>query len=369
MKTFERGPRYESLDAAVSSIAQTYGFGATPSTITRNDLQDVPEHADRDTALIATLAGRLGHVAQTTQTWATAKKGGGTNVVFAAASPKLSIAQAFVVKAALSTVEAAGFNNPIVLISSVGDDDSRKRYVRELGNFFKKHLKDLPEDVVEASAKDPDGAARALIEEEHPLAEHLPRTIDYLSESSRKIMLETISLFETLEIEYELDARLPYTPNTQRELIFAINAEDKKGEMVRVASGGRFHENKRGKKKERTDIIGMSVALSDQLNMRASHHDYTPSCFVVHVGEIAKMRAFTLLDALWRTQVALEQALLADTIQDQMERAKEAQTKYIVIIGQREALDGTVILKNTETQVQETIPADTFLSRMDRVRA
>jgi len=369
MRTLERGPRRESLDAAIMSVAQTYGFTSQPVSITRNDLGDIPEHVDRDTALIATLAGKMGHVTQTTQMWATAKKGGGTNVVFAAASPKLSIAQAFVVKAALATSEAAGFENPLVLISSVGDAESRRRYVRELGNFFKKNAKEIPEEILEMSGKEPDAAARLLIEEEHELAESLPRTIDFLSESSRKIMLETISLFESLEIQYELDSRLPYVPDVQRELIFAIEGTDRKGNIVRVATGGRLQDETKGKKKDQTDIIGMSVAIDDQLDIRTSRNDTKPACFVVHVGEAAKLRSFTLLDSLWRAHIALEQALLSDTVTDQMEKAKDSEAKYIAIIGQREALDNTVIIKNAATQLQETVTVDKFISRMSRVHA
>lgn len=368
MRTLERGPRRESLDAVVMSVAQTYGFTTSPVSITRNDLGDVPDNVDRDTALVATITRKMGHVTQTVQAWGTAKKGGGTNIVFAAASPKLSIAQAFVVKAALATVEAAGFEHPLVLISSVGDAESRRRYVRELGNFFKKHGKDLPEEVADTAHKSPDDAVRILIESEHPLGESLPRTIDYLSESSRKIMLETITLFEALEIRYELDSRLPYAPDFERELIFAVVAEDRKGNMVRIASGGRFQEEVRGKKKEKTELVGMSVTLDESLDIRGAGAAPAPACFVLHIGEAAKMRAFTLLDSLWRAQVALDQALLSNTIAEQTEKAKGSGAKYYAIIGQREALDDTIIIKNAATQLQETISIDKFISRMSRVQ-
>lgn len=366
MRTLERGPQRESLDAAILSVAQTYGFTSQPLSITRNDLGDVPDHVDRDTALIATLAGKMGHTIQTTQAWATAKKGGGTSVVFAATSQKLSIAQAFVVKAALATVESAGFADPVVLVSSVGDHESRRRYARELGNFFKKYVKELSEELVALSINDPGAVARALAEGGHPLLDSLPRTIDYLSESSRKIMLETISLFESLKIHYELEPRLPYTPDFQHELVFAIDGFDRKGNRVRVATGGRFQEDT--KKKDKTDVIGMSVSLDDRIDIRGVRDVPSPACFVIHVGEAAKFRAFMLLDSLWRAHIALDQALLADTIQDQMQSATESKAKYVAIIGQREALDNTIILKNTATQLQETIPVERLIGRLNRVK-
>jgi len=366
MKSFERGRERESLDSAVFAVAHAYGFTNPPLSITRKDANDIPETLDKDTGFIATVAGKMGPVTQTTQAWGTARKGAGSAVVFTALSPKIAIAQAFVVKAALGVAEAAGFMNVTVLISSVGDAESRRRYLRELGNFFKKFGKELPEDIQAVALKHPESAVRTIIESEHPLAASLPRTIDYLSESSRKIMLETITLFEKLNIQYELDARLPYTPEVNHELIFAVSGENEKGERVRVATGGRFEYQ--GKKKDALELVGMTVSLGDTIDVRAGAGTQTPACFVIHVGEAAKLKAFTLLDSLWRAHISLGQALLAETIDEQMKRARESEAKYIAIIGQREALDNTVIIKNNTTQTQETVPVDKLLSRMARVR-
>lgn len=367
MRSLERGTQREYVDAQIASVAQAYGFSNPPVTLSKKMAAAIPDDTPQDMGLIAHLASSVGPVTQTTQVWGTLKNAGATSVVFVAASPKISIAQAFVVKASLSTAESAGFKTPRVLISSVGDAESRKRYLREVGNFFKKHSKEISEDLLTLSVKNPDEALAELIKKEDPLSALLPRTIDYLSESSRKIMLETIDLFEKLNISYELEPRLPYTAGSNRELIFAIEGVDKKGNTVRIATGGRVEHP--SAKKDSFDVVGMSVSIPQALDIsKRSLSTATPACFVVHVGEAAKLKAFTLLDSLWRAHITLGQALLADTIQDQMQHATSSSAKYVAIIGQREALDNTVIVKNTGTQLQETVPVDKLISRMSRVR-
>lgn len=350
------------------SVARAYGFTNPPIAVTRKDASDIPEGFDKDTGFIATVAAKTtpAPAAKTTQSWGTARKGNGTAIVFTALSTKVSIAQAFVVKAALGVAEAAGFTNVSVLISSVGDAESRRRYLRELGNFFKKFGKDVPEDILALGLKSPEAAATILIETEHPLAASLPRTIDYLSEPSRKIMLETITLFEKLGIEYQLEPRLPYTPEVNQELVFAVVGNDEKGTRVHVAKGGRFEYQ--SKKKDSLELVGMTVSVPDPVDVRGANSQPLPACFVIHVGEAAKLKAFTLLDSLWRAHISLGQALLAETIDEQMKRAKESEAKYIAIIGQREALDNTVIIKNSATQMQETVPVERLIARMARVR-
>lgn len=364
MKSFERGGVRESIDKVISSVAHAYGFSNPPIAITRKDTTGASDDTDQNTILIAALAGKMGQTEQTTQAWGVARNKGNSSVVFAVSNPQHAIAQAFVIQAVLQTALSSGLESAKVLVSSVGDNESQKRYLREIGNFFKKNAKDVPEELYELSQKDPEEALTQLKKSENPLANSAPRTIDYLSESSRKIMLETISLLESLEIQYELSNEIPYTPGISKEIVFAIQGVDKKGNTSIVASGGRYEEDK----KNGNRIVGMAVSVPETLGAREMPEETTPTCFVVHVGEAAKLKAFSFLNELWDAHVTLNQALLASSIQDQMEIAKASGAKYIAIVGQREALDGTCILKNTSTQLQETLPAEKVLSKLARVR-
>lgn len=367
MRHFERAGHRESLDAAIASVAQAYGFSAPPIVIPKKDAAS----AASGPALVSLLAGKLGRApgasspTQNMQGWGIAKAHGGAAIVFVISAPQHAIAQAFVVQSALSTAEAAGYADLMVLVSSVGDHDSGKRYAHELGNFFRKHAKELPDDIRDAAAKDVSVALRLLEAAEHPLVDTLPRTIDYLSESSRKVMLETISLFEALEVRYELAARLPCEPGISRELVFAIEGTDRAGKRVRVASGGRIGDT-RGT--AGAPAVGMAVALPDDLGTRGMPEGAQPSCYVVHVGEAAKLKAFALIDSLWHAHITLGQALMVTTIQDQMQKAAGSGARYLAIIGQREALDNTAIVRTVATQLQETIPFDRVSARLARVK-
>jgi histidyl-tRNA synthetase len=374
MRTPERELNRESISAVIASIARTYGFSNPPVALTKKSVTQVVGAANPSIAATAALADSVApdtvpqteeDTEKTIQAWGIAREGHGSVVVFVIANPKHAISQAFVVKAALAATESAGYENCIVKISSVGDEESRRRYLRELGNFFKKQAKYLPEELIEDALKDPERAARTLIESEHPLAEGLPRTIDFLSESSRKIMLETISLFESLHISYELAPHLPYTKEVNAELVFVIEGE-RKGERVEVAHGGKF-DGYLKEKEAPCGAVGMGIFLPNKIEMRPTLA-VRPACFVMHIGEAAKIRAFCLLDALWQSKVALDQALLLSTMQDQMELAKKSGAKYLAIIGQSEALEGTVIVRNTATHIQEILPVNQAVSRLGRVR-
>lgn len=365
MRSIERGVTYESFESTVGAIAAAYGFSQPPVALSNKSPQSSVPIDDKITADIAVLADTLPKE-ESEQSWGVSRHGNASTVVFAISSPKHAIAQAFVVRSALAVAESAGYTDLTVSISSIGDAESRKRFLRELGNFFKRNAKALPEHILDTAEKDPEAGMRMVIDEAHELESSLPRTIDFLSESSRKIMLETVSLFENLGISYELAPRLSYTPGVNHELVFEIEGTNEKGERERIASGGRFDEYL---KDSSSEVVGIGVSVPEKVDTRLARAPYDkPVCFVVHIGEAAKIKAFGLLDALLQSKVALGQAILSSTMQEQMSIAKTSGAKYITVIGQREALDGTAIVRNVGTQIQEVVPLQKLPARLSRVR-
>jgi histidyl-tRNA synthetase len=366
MRSLERSTLRESLAESISRIAAAYGFTSAPTTVSRKAASDTG-NADFMTAVQTALISSQPQAKTPTQVWASARKGSGTTIAFSILGARHAIAHAMVVKTALSVAEIAGFTDLTVQISSIGDHESRRRFTRELASFFKKNNESLEPELRAIAAQDPDKAYHMLVTSDLPIRERLPRSIDYLSENSRKIMVDTISLFESVGISYDLEAHLSTSPSVHAELIFAITGTNKKGERSVIAKGGRFDELI--KKKDKTPQgHATSMALTVPQDVRPDEAVGQPTCFVVHVGDAAKLRAFTLLEALWRANIAVREALMAESLREQMDKAKLERVPYVAIIGQREALDGTVLLRNTSSALQSSIPKDKLVKELVRNR-
>ena len=143
----------------------------------------------------------------------------------------------------------------------------------------------------------------------------------------------------------------------QSEILFAIDGIDRKGNKIRIASGGRFDEylkRERGKSEPQFFAI---VEMPERIDLGPREEE--PTCFVIHVGDAARLRAFSGTGkTLWRAHVAVGQALMAENLRDQMIKGTDSKAKYLAIIGQREALDNTVIIRTVATQMQTTLPLE-----------
>ncbi len=365
MRSLERASKREPLDKAIQNIAAAYGFSSPALSLSRRAITDQGEVDHHVAAIMALVNTTTAAPTRPTQIWGVAKKGGGSTLTFSVTGGKHAVAHALIVKTALSIAEQAGFDECAVGVSSVGDHESRRRFTRELTSFFKKNMELLAGDMRTQAARDPDATYRALLGSDDPLRERLPRPIDYLSENSRKIMTDTLALFESVGIAYALTPHLPVAPGVQSELQFAISGV-LKGERMIIAQGGRFDEVLKKKVGQAAPAAGIALTLPQEVDMDDELE--VPACFVVHVGEAARLKAFTLLDGMWRAKVSVREALMAETLKEQIERSKELGVPYVVIIGQREAIDGTAIVRSTVTQMQTAMPVEKLIAAVTRAR-
>lgn len=80
-----------------------------------------------------------------------------------------------------------------------------------------------------------------------------------------------------------------------------------------------------------------------------------PEVFLVHLGDLGRKRALLLFDELRRAGFRVAEAFHKSGIKPQLRVADRLHTPWALILGQKEALDKTVILRNMESGVQETL--------------
>lgn len=360
---FEGRLSRESLDKSIARIVSAYGFTTPAVSLSKKSVQDQSDSIDYETRVTTSLIKSLGQQKKSLQAWGAAKRSGSTTFSFTVLASRHAISHALVLKTAVSVLERAGFSDIIVGVSSIGDAESKRRFAREIQSYFRKHGALVDPAILKRAHTDPEGAYRDILALGTEATDKLPRPIDFLSENSRKTMVDTLHLLESVGIEYELQAHLPSAKGVHAELLFALSAVDQRGTRVIAATGGRLDELM----KKAGATVGHSVALSVTVpdSVDVPEPNAKTSCFVVHVGEAAKLKSFSLIDALWRADVAVQQALLAESLKEQMDAAKAVGAQYVAIVGQREALDNTVLVRNVESGMQQSLARDrlpTFLS-------
>ena len=117
------------------------------------------------------------------------------------------------------------------------------------------------------------------------------------------------------------------------------------------------------KYKKDVPSVGASIEIDCIINS-PSHKPLSsrirrkPKVYFIQLGFDAKQKSFAVIEALRLARVPVMHSLAKDRLSAQLLVAEKLKIPYTIILGQREALDNTVIIRNMATHSQETINAD-----------
>ena len=74
-----------------------------------------------------------------------------------------------------------------------------------------------------------------------------------------------------------------------------------------------------------------------------------------------------LADELRRARVSLTQAIGIESLTEQMRLAEAANPPYLIIMGRKEAMEGSVILRERATHAEDLIPLSQLIVRLKKV--
>ncbi|PIR85900.1 hypothetical protein COU14_01910 [Candidatus Kaiserbacteria bacterium CG10_big_fil_rev_8_21_14_0_10_44_10] len=286
-----------------------------------------------------------------------------------------SIAEAILIQTVRSLFNEVGQTNHVVKINSLGDNDSRTRYARELNTFLRKRLNELPPAARELMKEHVTLALSHMIEKNHELALRSPSPLEHLSDTSRRHFREIVEYLDMSETPYEIEPKLLGHYQCFNDAIFSFELQDGLGnsleEKTLQAQGGRYTSFFEKHLKQTVPAVGAVVILKGkrQPARLPKQGGQNPAIHIIQLGFAPKIRSLLLIDELRREGILVNQNLTSDSLSTQLRQAEETGAKYSIIIGQKEYVDGTVIFRDMIGKNQETIPQSTLVSRLKRVHA
>lgn len=258
----------------------------------------------------------------------------------------------------------------VLHLNSLGDKDSSAQFMRELSAYYRKHINSLPDDCRESFKEDLLRILTESHEECLPFQEDAPKSINFLSEPSRKHLKEVAEFAEACDIPYIIDHSLVGDKDIYSETIFNICEQTEDFEKSKVfAVGARSDNLTRGAGMRKSVPIVSSVILIPGATGRESIKEVAepkkrPSIFFIQLAEEARLRSFELLEKLRKAKLPVSQSVGKDKMASQIAQAERLKVPVTLILGQKEALDGTVIVRDMESRSQEIVPMNEVVDKI-----
>jgi len=276
-----------------------------------------------------------------------------------------SIADALMLRTFKALVRDLTKEDPVVHINSMGDADTLVRYSRELGNFFKRNITDLSPQCQTHLRNDPLEALDHLLRYEDALGHRAPSPLDYLSESSRVHLEELLEYLEATKTSYELSPHLFDRKGNLSETNFELTTSE--GPIVR---GGRYNTLATKFYEEGGHVVGgvlRANAKSENECKKVPKRKMSVPIVFVQVGPEAKRLSLSLLEDLRDANIKMTQTVGIESLMDQMEIADSIDTPYLMIMGHKEALDNSVIIRDRKTNSQTVVPIVSLVGELQKL--
>ncbi len=263
-------------------------------------------------------------------------------------------------------LDAVGIKKPRLLVNSRGLPEDWEAVSQALKEFFTPRAPQLCEDCRRRldtniwrilDCKNPDCQA---------IAEDAPDIVELLSEDSQSFFRQVCAALDALGVPYQRAPRLVRGLDYYVHTVFEVLCEGL-GAQDAVAGGGRYRISLPGVKKE-VEGVGFALGLERLLMVLESQGDTPASAgidvYVVAQTEQALMPAMSLSQSLRSAGMNVLSTQEKRSMKAQMRAANRADARVVLILGEQELQDGTVVCKNMASSEQVTLPRTDIASKV-----
>jgi len=267
-----------------------------------------------------------------------------------------SVAEAMLIRATNAILSEDGYNDLQLYINSVGDKDSSQKFTRELYNFFKKKSSDLSPSCRQVLKRNVYDALKCDHEKCVLVREEAPRSISFLTEKSRQHFKEVLEFVETFDFPYKIHHPLLGHKAFCSQTIFEVRPMNSESEEKPLAVGLRYDYlgRKMGYRKE-IPSIGVRIFLKKAPSTQKVVKTKDPQIGFFHLGYESRLKSLSVLELLRRGNISSFHTLSEEKLSSQMHASQNQNIKYAIIMGQKEALEHAVIVRDMSTREQETV--------------
>lgn len=281
-----------------------------------------------------------------------------------------AVAEALLIIAANAIAEEAGITQRILAVNSIGSTDSSNRYVRDVSSYLRKHLDTISPTLRPRAATDPLGTLVQLIERGHPAVPRAPQAMEYLTDEERGKLWDFLEYLETHNIPYELNPLILGSRECWSHSLFEISSTDPEtGARVPFAFGGRY--DALASRIMKASAFAAMISISCETRGSSAYKELpqpVPALYFAYIGAEARRRSLGIIESLRQADIPIMQGIYHERIGEQMNAAKSLKTPYILIMGHKEAMDGTVIVREVSTNAQEAVPVSDLAGYIKRHR-
>lgn len=281
------------------------------------------------------------------------------------------ILDAQMIQVAHRIVQNLGIKSVQIQVNSIGCGSCRKDYRDLLLNYLESKENKLCQDCKRRLETNPLRILDCKEEKCTQVASLAPQSVDHLCEECHLHFKTLLEYLDELDLPYVINPQLVRGLDYYTKTVFELWSGDEEGRKFSLGGGGRYDGLIKSLGGENTPAIGFGLGMERLIleMKRVQAKPYKPPkarVFLAQLGDLAKKKSLCLFSDLEKNGILVAESFGRGSLKSQLRVADRLKVELTLILGQKEALDQTVIIKNMISGEQETVSVDKLVDNVKK---
>jgi histidyl-tRNA synthetase len=244
----------------------------------------------------------------------------------------------------LSILKKINLKKFTLYINSIGCPICVPEYKKVLLKYYRQQLDRICPDCKRRFKENPLRLLDCKKEKCQRLIGQSPQILDFLCEECHNHFKEVLELLDELEIPYILNPHLVRGLDYYTRTVFEVweDREDSlQGALERIINS----------------LKKQDIRISEKEK---------PRVFIVQLGDLGKRKSLKLFEEFQNKGIKVGEAFSKPSIKSQLKIADKEGVELALILGQKEALENNVIIRDMTSGAQEVIPLEKVLNEVKK---
>ena len=276
-----------------------------------------------------------------------------------------------IIQISYDILKELGFKNITIEVNSIGDSECRPYFKKILTSYFKSKKSSLCAECQRRLKENPLRILDCKEEKCQMVKAGAPQIIDHLCENCHAHFKQVLEFLDELELPYVLNPYLVRGLDYYTKTVFEVVEKSEDGTSLgTLIGGGRYDNLSKLMGGHETPACGCAggieriVTLMKARNTPDKPNKDEAKIFLAQLGQLAKRKSMKLFEEFRAAKIPVAESFSKDSLKAQLRTANKLGIKWVLIFGQKEALEEFITLRDMDTGTQKEIKLDKVVEEM-----
>ena len=255
-------------------------------------------------------------------------------------------------------------------VNSIGTSECRAGYRDALKQFLKPHFDELSEISKRRFNTNPLRILDSKNKKEQTILKNGPRISDYYTKDDKEHFNEVKTYLKAMNIPFTINSRLVRGLDYYTKTVFEITSNEL-GSQDALLGGGRYDSLVETLGGKPTPGIGFAAGIERILLLineeNFKEHKPVPDIYLICLEKKGIPASLNIAKRLRLKGLNIVSDPIRRSMKAQMRDANKLRARYVLILGESELKDNTIIFKNLESGKQESIKQEKIVKYFDNL--